>query len=95
MKRTLKKCTAFLLAAIMIFGSAPLGFFVFKTQAADATYQNGDIIQYGTYPKSRITNSKLITKLDAVDKKWKDYSRYTKDGTRVDWYKYTDFFYES
>ena len=50
--------------------------------AEEKTVKNGDIIKFGNYPQSLVTDTKLIKKLDKTPKKWKsyDYIYYEKTG---------------
>jgi len=53
----------------------------------------GDIITFGSYPQSQVTNSTLISALNKLPKTWKSYGYY--DGSMVpgDWMKYADVTY--
>ena len=90
MKNTMKKLLSLLLVAVMLSGGIIVPM---QTSVASTTYKNGDTIQYGTYPKSRVSDSKSIAGLEKVDKAWKTYGRYTKAGTYLDWFQYADFVY--
>ncbi|MGN0448378.1 MAG: DUF6273 domain-containing protein [Acutalibacteraceae bacterium] len=92
MKNAMKKILCAVLVVVILVISMPFMGIRYSVKAVE--YKNGDIIKYGTYPKSKVTNSSLITQLNSVDKTWKNYGRYTKNGTYVNWYKYADFFYK-
>lgn len=57
-----------LLLSLVMFLSAPL-----LVHAEDNSIKNGDIIKFGNYPQSLVTDSKLIKKLDTAAKKWESY----------------------
>ena len=94
-----------ILTVIMIAGALPLAElqgldFVLPVKAA-ATYKTGDVIKFGTYPQSRVTDETLIAKLDAVEKTWASYGYYSgtdvmNDGemTPGDFMLFADFFFE-
>ena len=92
-----KRILSVMLTVLLIFGTVS---FVLPVSAEEGTsYQVGDIIEYGTYPQSRVTDEALIAKLDALDKRWVSYKYYVgtgswKDGnmTQSDYMQYTDFF---
>lgn len=61
----LRKIAAVLIA-IVVLCAAPIGglvgvdcmsFFTPKAEAAGKTYKVGDIVEFGSYPQSRVTNS--------------------------------------
>ena len=42
-------------------------------------YNNGDIIQLGTYPQSRVFDESLVAELDSQTKNWISYNYYSGD----------------
>ncbi len=48
------------------------------------SYKTGDLIEYGTYPKSRVTDNGLIASLNAAGGTWHSYGYYNGTGTRND-----------
>lgn len=102
----LRKIAAVLIA-IVVLCAAPIGglvgvdcmsFFAPKTEAAGKTYKVGDIVEFGSYPQSRITNSSLVSALNKVSKNWVSYGYYSGTGAcgtmaQGDWMKYADFTY--
>ncbi len=61
-------------------------------------YNQGDIIEFGSYPQSRVTDPNLISALNNVNKKWNSYGYYS--GTKLvgsmssgNWMKYADISY--
>ena len=106
-KNIFKSLLALTLALIMVLGVAPLSelagvdwasLFAPKVEAAEKTYKVGDIIEFGSYPQSKVTDSSLVSALDGVSKTWVSYGYYSHDDsygfTRPgDWMKYADFTY--
>ena len=102
----LRKIAAVLIA-IVVLCAAPIGglvgvdcmsFFAPKAEAAGKTYKVGDIVEFGSYPQSRVTNSSLVSALNKVSKKWVSYGYYSGTGAcgtmaQGDWMKYADFTY--
>ena len=98
---------AAVLFAIVLLCAAPIGglvgvdcisFFAPKAEAAGKTYKVGDIVEFGSYPQSRVTNSSLVSALNKVSKKWVSYGYYSGTGdygtmVQGDWMKYADFTY--
>ncbi len=85
MKRMFKRVISVLLVAVLFIGIAPVGGIdlALKTSAKDiSSYSVGDIITYGTYPQSKVTDSDLIAKIEAAGEKyvWCDYNYYAGTG---------------
>ena len=102
----LRKIAAVLIA-IVVLCAAPIGglvgvdgmgFFAPQAEAAGKTYKVGDIVEFGSYPQSRVTNSSLVSALNKVSKNWVSYGYYSGTGAcgtmaQGDWMKYADFTY--
>jgi len=102
----LRKIAAVLIA-IVVLCAAPIdglvgvdgmGFFAPQAEAAGKTYKVGDIVEFGSYPQSRVMNSSLVSSLNSVSKKWVSYGYYSGTGdygtmVQGDWMKYADFTY--
>ena len=104
----LRKIAA-VLVAIVVLCAAPIcglvgvdcvSFFAPQAEAAGKTYKVGDIVEFGSYPQSRVTNSSLVSALNKVSKNWVSYGYYSGDGNddvssmrQGDWMKYADFTY--
>lgn len=102
----LRKIAAVLIA-IVVLCAAPIGglvgvdcmsFFTPKAEAAGKTYKVGDIVEFGSYPQSRVTNSSLVSALNKVSKNWVSYGYYSGTGdygtmVQGNWMKYADFTY--
>ena len=73
MKRTVKRILSTVLVAIMLIGIVPMGGIDLapKASAKDiSSYSVGDIITYGSYPQSKVTDSNLIAKIEAAGEKY-------------------------
>lgn len=106
-KNIFKSLLALTLALIMVLGVAPISelagvdfasLFAPKAEAEGKTYKVGDIVSFGSYPQSKVTDSSLVSALDGVSKNWVSYGYYSGDGTdgsmkQGDWMKYADFVY--
>ena len=107
-KNIFKSLLALTLALIMVLGVAPLselagvdwaGLFTPKAEAEGKTYKVGDIVEFGSYPQSKVTDSSLVSALNGVSKTWVSYGYYSGDGSysdtmvQGDWMKYADFTY--
>jgi len=106
-KNIFKSLLALTLALIMVLGVAPLSefagvdwasLFAPKAEAVGKTYKVGDIVEFGSYPQSKVTDSSLVSALNKVSKKWVSYGYYSGDGNYGsmkpgDWMKYADFTY--
>lgn len=89
MKKIFKRILSALLVAVLLIGIAPMGGFGLapKANAKDiSSCKVGDIIEFGSYPQSKITDSDLIAKIEAVGKSisWVDYNYYIGTGTLDD-----------
>ena len=93
MKKITKRIFSAILSAIMLILALPLTSFA----VSSATYiEEGDIVEFGTYPQSTIDDSALIKQLDSVNKDWVSYGYYSGTGEwntaqQGDWMKYADF----
>ena len=85
MKKKLKRILSALLVAVMLVGIAPIGGIDLsvKSSAMDlSSYNVGDLIEFGSYPQSKVTDSTLISKLETEGSKykWIDYNYYAGTG---------------
>ncbi len=94
----MKRLFSVVLALVMLMSSLA----VFSS-ARMAAYQVGDIVEFGSYPQSKVTDESLISALNSLEKQWVsyDYSR-EKSGTSLnsqpvksDFMKYADVTYNS
>lgn len=103
-----KKILCTLLVVIMCLTSVPLSGFVGLGASAETTeYKVGDIVHFGSYPQSKVTDSATITALNALAPAWDNWTSYgyysgtgnslaaSGYGTMVqgDWMRYTDIMY--
>ena len=92
MKNTMKKILSLVLAVIMIVCTMPMVF------AESNTYKVGDIIQFGSYPQSKVTDEAIISELNSKAPTWDDwtsYGYYSGSGkygsmNQGDWMRYVD-----
>lgn len=106
-KNIFKSFLALTLALIMVLGVAPLSelagvdwasLFAPKAEALSPTHRVGDIVEFGSYPQSKVTDSSLVSALNKIAKTWTSYDYYSGNGnvgsmTKGDWMKYADFTY--
>lgn len=101
MKLTFKKVMSVLFAVVMIFGIVG-NLFSTKSSAAKITdYEVGDIIEFGWYPQSKVTDESLIATLNEIDGEWISYGYYSGTGVSYigqmvsgDYMRYKDVEYE-
>ena len=98
---------AAVLLAIVLLCAAPISelagvdctvLFAPKAEAVGKTYKVGDIVEFGSYPQSKVTDSSLVSALNKASKKWVSYGYYSGTGSydtmvQGDWMKYADFTY--
>lgn len=87
MKKTFRRILSALLIAVMLVGVAPVGGIdlnVKSSAESGSSYKTGDIIEFGSYPQSKVTDSATVSKLDGVTKNWKSYNYYSGTGSRDD-----------
>lgn len=91
----MKKLLSILLSIFMLVSAMPFAY------AEGNTYEVGDIIQFGSYPQSEVTDEVLIAELNALAPEWKDWTSYGyysgmgDYGTMVqgEWMRYIDINY--
>ena len=74
MKRTLKRTLSLFLACVLLLGTFSAGS---VTYAQDQTYQNGDVIEFGSYPQSQVTDEETLAALNAIELDWQSCGYYT------------------
>lgn len=98
-KQTSKKILSFLLAVVMLVGIAQIPMFANINAEAATEYKVGDIVEFGSYPQSRVTDARIATKLNGLEKTWVSYGYYSGDGrfgestVKGDWMEYADVEY--
>ena len=91
-KLSQKLCAVVLTLAMIVgllFGCSANSFL------AKAITANEEIVEFGSYPQSLVTNSKTISELNKQEISWKSYGYYSGDGNinsaeKGDWMKYSD-----
>lgn len=70
-----------------------------KAEATKKTYAVGDVVEFGSYPQSRVVDSTTVLALDEISKDWMSYDYYSGDGygsmVQGDWMKYADITYNN
>ena len=89
MKRKIKQLLAALLVAVMLVGIAPMGGIDLSVESSAmdlSSYNVGDLIEFGSYPQSEVTDSALIAKIEAAGAgvSWIDYNYYAGTGEWAD-----------
>ena len=79
----MKRIFTVILAVCMLLSIAPV---TMAAETADGGYQKGDIIEFGSYPQSKVTNPRIISVLDGflTDDVWVSYDYYIGTGTEYD-----------
>ena len=92
----MKKLLSILLAVLMVVSVVPMS----ASAEESITYSVGDIVEFGSYPQSKVTDETLIAELNALAPEWEDwtsYEYYSGTGvgtmTKSDWMRYTDIIY--
>ena len=95
-KQTMKRIFTVILAVCMLLSIAPV---TMAADTADDGYQKGEIIEFGSYPQSKVTDDSIISALNNIltDDMWVSYGYYigtdtAYDGnmTSSDYMKYAD-----
>ena len=81
MKRFLKRTLAVLMTVVMLLGIAPVaGLTNLLKASAATTYKTGDIVEFGSYPQSKVTDASLISALNSISgstDNWTSYGYYS------------------
>ncbi len=94
----MKKVLSILLAFILLLTGVSVAY-----AQEDTGYKRGDIIQFGSYPQSKVVNEQLIQELNALLPEWDEWTSYgyysgnCENGSMVqgDWMRYVDVTYNS
>ena len=72
MKQTLKKLLSLMLCVVFVAGVLPM------TAGAETIteYSQGDIIEFGWYPQTKVTDSRILAHLNAVAPAWESWTSY-------------------
>lgn len=96
MKKMFKKALSVLLAVLMVISVVPASTLMSASaSAASLGYVVGDVVEFGSYPQSKVTDSVLLEELNALTLEWKSYGFMSGDGefgsmTESDYMKYAD-----
>ena len=89
-----KKILCIVISIIMMLSIAPLSVF-----ADDNEYKQGDIIEFGSYPQSKVTDENLINELNSLELQWESIYHYgnwdANGGTIEEFYKFADAEYNN
>ena len=96
--KTSKKILSLVLAVIMIVCAVTMAY-----AEGDNKIETGDIIHFGSYPQSEVTDEELIAELNAIAPEWNEwtsYGYYSGTGNfgtmeHSDWMRYTDVTYNN
>lgn len=98
-KKLVKRTLSALLVMVLLLSAAPLNGFVgldlFGTMASAASYNVGDIVEFGSYPQSEVKDSATLAALNGKTLNWISYGYYSGNGNygsmvQGDWMKYAD-----
>ncbi len=81
MSKTIKRMLSLLLCAVLLFSAIASGGI---SASADESYAAGDIICYGSYPQSKVTDAQTLAALNALTLTWRSYGYYTGTGQKDD-----------
>ena len=86
------KITKRLFCLCLVFVIAAAGLVGFGISADAAGYATGDVIAFGSYPQTKVTDQSLLNALNAQDGEWKSYGYYSGTGTADDgWMAASDY----
>ena len=71
----MKKTIAILLSLLLLFAAASAA--PFAAAEDSQSFAAGDIIEYGTYPQSRVTDESLLAVLPTLPGEWKHFGEYS------------------
>ncbi|MBE6812246.1 MAG: hypothetical protein E7523_05130 [Ruminococcaceae bacterium] len=83
MKKT-KKLTALILTVLMLLSAVPITVATSTEEKTITSYSVGDIIEFGWYPQSEVTDADTIAALNAAGDEWISYNYYSGTGDRYD-----------
>ncbi len=106
-KKQFKKALSLIITAALLIGIIPSMSFAVSAKAVDiSSLAVGDIIEFGSYPQSKVEDKNIIAELDRKDKSWISYDYYlgaysgyiqsgSADGTmyKSDYMRYADINY--
>ena len=96
-----KKVLSLVLCLMFLISTVTLGSVSVSAEDTEEEYNVGDIIEFGSYPQSRVTQNSLITTLNysISDDDWKSFEYYSGDGYGTmkpgQWMRYADTEYNN
>ena len=101
MKRFLNSTRIFILCVLMLCIAAPLGLFTFSASAKTIhAYAQGDLVPFGWYPQTKVTDGTVVNTLNEQSAAWHSYGYYSGTGSYSDgnmvpsgYMEYTDVTY--
>lgn len=75
----MKKVVSLLISLVMLLSALPL-----MLNFASAAVKTGDVIEFGSYPQTKVSDSATVKKLDSAAKNWKSYGYYWGQGSEDD-----------
>ena len=101
MKRLLKKTLVLFFCALLLFAAAPGRFTLSASAETINAYAHGDLVTFGWYPQTKVTDSAMVDTLSAQPCTWHSYGYYTGTGSYSDgkmvpsgYMEYTDVTYD-
>lgn len=85
-----KKILCVFISIVMMLAIAP-----FTVFASDSGYKQGDIIEFGSYPQSQVTDESVINELNGLELEWKSIKQYINWNQIAEVYKYADVEYNN
>ena len=82
-----KKVLSILLSTLVLLSFMPLTINAYdeKSKAKKITdYSVGDVVEFGWYPQTEVTDKDLINNLNAISGSWVNYNYFSGTGTRDD-----------
>ena len=90
-KTKLCKCVSILLLCVVI-SIVPIKSFGYE-EASENKFNVGDLIEFGSYPQSKVTDPHIIYEFNHRDLDWKSYGYYSNQESG-DWMQYADSVYQ-
>lgn len=94
MKRIIKRSLSVLIMLALLLSAVPISY-VAQATAASLGYVVGDVIEFGSYPQSEVTDSAIISQLENKELNWISYDYCSGNGefgsmASSDYMKYAD-----
>ncbi len=91
--KKIHKILSIILTVLIVFSFVPIADVdAYANSQTNTNYELGDIIEFGLYPQSKVTDSVLINNLNSLSKTWISYEYYNK-GVASDYMQYADVIY--